>query len=122
MKQGYTPEAENSKISASKIGSRNVLTPKGSLTYQNIETLKTLVDECLKENHSELILDCAGVTFMDSETLECMLEMHDRMREQGSSLKLINLTGVCLDIMIATRLIHIFHVYKDIHKILRNGS
>jgi anti-anti-sigma factor len=120
MPQSNVLEERASKIALSRVGSRNVMAPKGSLTYQNIESLKTMFQECLNSNRSEVILDCGAISFIDSETLELILGMHEDLKKQGGSLKLINVAGICQDILMATRLINVFHVYKDIHNVLRN--
>lgn len=111
----------SSKIAITRVGSRNVLTPKGSITYQNLDTLKIMFKECLNGNKSEIILDCAAISFLDSETLEFLIGMHEDLKNRGGSLKLINVTDICQDIFIATRLINLFNLYQDIHQVLRSG-
>ena len=121
MEPSNVLESSSSKIAIARVGSRNVLTPKGSITYQNLDTLKIMFKECLNGNKNEIILDCASVSFMDSETLEFLVGIHEDLKKQGGSLKLINVTDICQDIFIATRLINFFNIYQDIHQVLRSG-
>ena len=121
MTQSNVLEMNSSKIGITRVGSKNVLTPKGSISYQNIDVLKTMFNECLGNNKTEIILDCKAVSFIDSKALEFILGMHDELKKQGGILKIININEICRDIFIATRLINVFHIYDDIHKAIRSG-
>jgi anti-anti-sigma factor len=109
----------SSTVSVAKVGTRTVLAPKESLTYETCAELETSFDECLNDQRADIILDCKDVTFMDSEALELLVRMHDELRNRGSVLKIITLNDVCRDIFVATRLIHL-HVYEDIHEAIRS--
>jgi anti-anti-sigma factor len=109
----------SSAISIAKVGTRTVLAPRESLTYETCEELETTFDECLNDQRADIILDCKDVTFMDSEALELLVRMHEELRNRGSVLKIITLNDVCRDIFVATRLIHL-HVYEDIHEAIRS--
>lgn len=109
----------SSAISIAKVGTRTVLAPKVSLTYETCEELETTFDECLNDQRADIILDCKAVTFMDSVALELLVRMHEELRNRGSVLKIITLNDVCRDIFVATRLIHL-HVYADIHEAIRS--
>jgi anti-sigma B factor antagonist len=110
------PSAE---ISIAKVGTRTVLAPKNSLTYENCGELETTFNECINQQRSDIILDCKAVVFMDSEALELLVRMHEELRNRGNILKIIGLSDVCRDIFLATRLIHL-HVYDDIHEAIRS--
>lgn len=109
----------SSAISVAKVGTRTVLAPKESLTYETCEELETTFDECLDDQRADIILDCKDVPFMDSEALELLVRMHEKLRNRGNVLKIITLNDVCRDIFVATRLIHL-HVYEDIHEAIRS--
>jgi anti-sigma B factor antagonist len=109
----------SSAISIGKVGSRTVLAPKKSLTYENREELQATFDECINQQRSDIILDCKAIAYMDSEALELLVRMHEELRNQGNRLMIIGLNEVCRDIFFATRLIHL-HVYEDIHQAIRS--
>ena len=109
----------SSEISIARVGSRTVLAPKKSLTYENREELQATFDECISQQRSDVILDCKAVGYMDSEALELLVRMHEELRSQGNLLKIIGLNDVCRDIFFATRLIHL-HVYEDIHEAIKS--
>jgi anti-sigma B factor antagonist len=109
----------SSAISIAKVGSRTVLTPKRSITYENREEIQATIEECIQQQRSDIILDCKAVGYMDSEALELLVRMHEELRDQGNRLKIIGLNEVCRDIFVATRLIHL-HVYQDIHEAIKS--
>jgi anti-sigma B factor antagonist len=109
----------SSAISIVKVGSRTVLAPKKSLTYENREELQATFDECINQQRSDIILDCKAIGYMDSEALELLVHMHEELRNQGNRLKIISLNEVCRDIFFATRLIYL-HVYEDMHEAIRS--
>jgi anti-sigma B factor antagonist len=109
----------SSAISIAKVGSRTVLTPKRSITYENREEIQATIEECIQQQRSDIILDCKAVGYMDSEALELLVRMHEELRDQGNRLKIIGLNDVCRDIFVATRLIHL-HVYQDIHEAIKS--
>ena len=115
-------EIKPSKMGAAKAGARTILTPKEPLTCQNCEEFHARFDEITSQQKTEIILDCKAVSLIDSAGLELLVELEERLRKRGGILKLINLSSLCRDILVATRLINIFHVYSDIHEAIRNGT
>jgi len=73
----------------------------------------------MKQQRSDIILDCKAISYMDSEALELLVHMHEELRNQGNLLKIIGLNDVCRDIFVATRLIHL-HIYQDMHEAIKS--
>jgi anti-anti-sigma factor len=115
-------EMKTSKMGMAKGRARSILAPKTSITYETREDLETTFKECLEQRKTEVILDCKAVSFLDSEGLELLVQMHEELKERGGALKIIGVNPVCRDILMATRLIGNLHVHEDIHEALRGGS
>ena len=111
----------SSLISIAKVGTRTVLAPKESLTYENCEDLETTFQDCISQEKTDIILDCKAIPVMDSEALELLVRMHEELRNRGNTLRIIGLNDVCRDIFLATRLIHL-HVYEDIHEAIKSET
>ncbi len=73
----------SAKIGLSKAGSRTILSPKESLTHQNLNELETVFNACIKQHGSEVILDCKSVNFLDSEVLELRVKMQGELKKRG---------------------------------------
>ena len=74
----------------------------------------------VNQNQTRLILDCKTAAFMDSKALELMLKLHNTLKDRDGALKITGLNAVCRDILLATRLINVLHVYEDIAEALRS--
>jgi len=110
------------KISSVKSGGRAVLNPGKSIVYESCQEIKDRIDVLIQQHKTEIILDFKGVAFLDSAALELLLETHDELRRQGGSLKIAGLNPICRDILVATRMINVLHVYKDIHTAVTSRS
>jgi anti-anti-sigma factor len=107
------------KVTKTKIGAYAVLTPRDALSHQNCEELAELFSSQMNQSKSGIILDCKAVSFMDSAALELLLQVHGNLKSRGSVLKLCNLNAVCRDILLATRLVAILHIYQDVHDAIK---
>ena len=85
-------------IRISKVGVRTILTPNVSLSYQNIEELATVFDDCIRQLKTEVILDCKSVKFLDSSVLELLVRVHKDLKDNGGVLKIIGLNENSRDI------------------------
>jgi anti-anti-sigma factor len=111
-----------SRISVTKVGQTTVLAPPGALTYKNCEELEAVFNESINQHKTEIILDCKDVSCLDSKALEVLVRMHEALKNQGGILQIIGLNAVCNDILLVTRLAHIFNVCKNIHEAIKNTS
>jgi anti-anti-sigma factor len=109
-------------IRISKVGVRTIIAPNMSLSYQNIEELATVLDDCSRQPKTEVILDCKSVKFLDSSVLELLVRVHTDLKDTGGVLKIIGLNEIGRDIFYATRLINVLNVFKDIHEAIRHNS
>ena len=110
----------SSKLGAGKINARKVLTITKSLTYQNREEVEATFKDSLDQQKTEIIIDFTKISFLDSEGLELLLQMHTELKRRGGALKLVHLDPLCLDILKATQLINVFRIYEDMHKAIKD--
>ncbi|MDP2644702.1 MAG: STAS domain-containing protein [Desulfobacterales bacterium] len=109
-----------SNIGTSRVGSHMILTPKGSLTHQNCQELEAAFQKYLKQGQTDIILDLKSVAFMDSATLEILVQINDALKTKGSALKVISANNVCKDILLVTRLANVFQIYPDLQGAIKN--
>ena len=112
--QGFT-------ITSAGRGNTTVLTPTGSLTFENCSELRIAFEQASTTPQPTVILDARRVAVVDSEALELLLEWHHKLQECRGILKLVSLTDTCGDILTATRLVHVLNVYEDIQKAIQDG-
>ena len=114
--------AENGlpSIAITKVGASNVLTPRESLTFQNCENFEDRINELIDQNQIRIIVDCKSTPFIDSKALELLLKLNKELQNRGGVFKITGLNAVCRDILLATRLVNVLHVYEDIAEALRS--
>ena len=108
------------KTGITKVGASNVLTPVGSLTFENCEKLNDLVNGLIDKNQTRIIIDFKTTAFIDSKALEILIQLHKTLEARGGALRIAGLNAVCRDILLATRLVNVLHVYEEIAEALRS--
>ena len=60
-----------------------------------------------------LVLNMAGITYMDSTGLGLLLSIYATIRNQGGDLKLLNVSPRVQELLKITNLIHVFEIFDD---------
>jgi anti-anti-sigma factor len=110
------------RIHVSAVGVSMVVSIREPLTFQTCDELGKTVNEIISKNRNRIVLDFKGVSLLDSHALDLLVTLNERLTASGGSLKLFALNGVCRDILVATRLINLFHVYADLQEALRGDG
>lgn len=109
----------SSKIQTATVGINTVVTIKESLIHKSCGELEKVCDQLARENKNRIVLDFRAVPFLDSQALELLCTLHESLGNSGGVLKIFGLNGTCRDILVATRLINLFHIYGDMSEALR---
>ena len=115
-----TTASKTAKIGLAKIGGYHVLAPKSALVRERCDELDSFLNGLARRRPNSVILDFKAVPLMDSQALELLLRWHAELKNRGCLLKIAALNDVCRDILLATRLIGVFHVYPDLQTAVRN--
>lgn len=108
-------------VTRTPLGGATILTPSGSITFENCTELRTALEETGEGPRPAVVIDCRQLSVMDSVALELLTEWHRKLQEKGGELKLTNLNDVCSDILMATRLLHVLNVCQDIKQAIQCG-
>lgn len=108
------------RISLAKIGGYHVLAPKIALAREHCDELDSFLNGLARRSPNSVILDFKSVPLMDSQALELLWRWHTELKGRGCLLKITALNDVCRDILVATRLIGVFHVFPDLQAAVRN--
>ncbi|MFH1143283.1 MAG: STAS domain-containing protein [Candidatus Eisenbacteria bacterium] len=87
------------QVRSSKLGVAHYLTPDGPLVADNLPAIDAPVRQILTERASRIVLDLRHVPFFDSSGLEYLLDLADRLREEGGSLRLANPNPLCREVL-----------------------
>jgi anti-anti-sigma factor len=105
--------------SITQLGHHTVITLKEPVNHQNCKELEAFVLGAIGKSHLAIILECQGVSYLDSAALEMLLRLQDAVNEQGRLVKLAGLNELCRDIMIVTRLINQFNVFPSVQEAIK---
>ena len=76
-------------------------------------TLPRAVQSLLNEGRNQILLNLAGVGYIDAGGLGELVSTYITVKEYGGRIKLLNLTEVLRELMKTTKLLSIFDVYNS---------
>ena len=78
-------------VSVARRVSDVIVAVEGEIDISNARVLEERIQDWLKSNPSDLVLDCQGLRFIDSTGLSLMVRLHNRLAERGYRLVLTGL-------------------------------
>lgn len=92
-----------------------ILELAGKLTLGSGDVqLRQLVNDLLERGEKKILLDLAGIKYMDSAGTGELVAAYTSSNNQDASLKLLNLSGKVRDLLMFTQLISVFEDYSDV--------
>ena len=98
-----------------------VLSPSGSLTHETCEALEAALEAAAAVPRPIVVIDVRGVNVIDSASLDLLEEWHEKLEAAGGKMRLANLNDVCADIMLASRLLHVLNISRDVDQAVQAG-
>jgi anti-sigma B factor antagonist len=82
--------------------------------------IRELIDESLAAGKTNILLDLAGVSTIDSSGIGEMVACYTTVTKKGGQLKLLRLSPKINDILQVTQLITVFDVFDDEQEAVRS--
>jgi anti-sigma B factor antagonist len=102
------------QIEERAVGDVVVLDLKGKITLgEGDELLKDKVNSLVNQGHKKIVLNLAGVPYIDSAGLGEIVRTYTTVSRQGGSLKLLNLTKRIADLLSITKLLTVFETFDS---------
>jgi len=102
------------QIDERAVGDVTVLDLKGKITLgEGDELLKDKVNSLVNQGRKKIILNLAGVPYIDSAGLGEVVRTFTTVSRQGGSLKLLNLTKRITDLLSITKLLTVLETYES---------
>jgi len=76
-------------------------------------TLRTAIRRLLEEGKKRILLNLAGVGYIDSSGIGELVSSYTAIGKEGGQLKLLNLTQKLQDLLAITKLLTVFDVYES---------
>ena len=95
-------------------GDVTVLDMDGKITIgEGSVTLRTSVRRLLEEGKKRILLNLAGVTYIDSSGIGELVSSYTATNKENGQLKLLNLTQKIRDLLTITKLLTVFDTYDS---------
>lgn len=95
-------------------GATTILDLAGNITIgENADILRDKVRSLLQQGQKQIVVNLAGVSYMDSAGLGELVRAHATAAQQGAALKLTNVTKRLRDLLVITKLSTVFDSYED---------
>ncbi|MGE3509297.1 MAG: STAS domain-containing protein [Vicinamibacterales bacterium] len=95
-------------------GTVTILDCSGSITLgESADVLKDKVRSLLQQGRKQILINLAGVSYIDSAGLGELVSAYTTATRQGGALKLSNLTKRIEDLLVITKLSTVFELYED---------
>ena len=111
------------QIEERTVGEVVVLDLKGLITLgEGDQLLKDKVNSLVNQGRKRIILNLAGVPYIDSAGLGEIVGSYTTVSRQGGSLKLLGLTKRITDLLSITKLLTVFETYDNEADAVRSFS
>ena len=111
------------QIEERTVGDVVVLDLKGRITLgEGDQLLKDKVNSLVNQGRKRIILNLAGVPYIDSAGLGEIVRTYTTVSRQGGQLKLVNLTKRITDLLMITKLLTVFETFDTEPEALKSFS
>ena len=101
-------------VSERSVGSVIVLDVTGGLKLEDgAGQLRDKVRSVLQQGHTRLLVNLAGVPYIDSAGLGELVQAYTTASRQGGALKLLNATKRLRDLLVITKLVTVYELLDD---------
>ncbi|HYK19529.1 MAG TPA: STAS domain-containing protein [Pyrinomonadaceae bacterium] len=101
-------------INERQAGDVTVLDMSGKITIgEGSVALRTAIRRLLEEGKKRILLNLAGVSYIDSSGIGELVSSFTAITNAGGQLKLLNLTQKLQDLLTITKLLTVFDVYDS---------
>ncbi|MHC5022375.1 MAG: STAS domain-containing protein [Planctomycetota bacterium] len=94
-------------------GAVTVVGPRGPLILDDADRFRLRVLEVMTRTLGRLVVDVAGVAFVDSRGLEALVDAAGELATGGRQLKLCGLNDTVREVLELTELASRFDIYED---------
>lgn len=98
----------------------DILRLKGRLDAASAKEIKSKINELVKDNRVNLVMDLAEIDFIDSTGLGCMVACLRTAAKKDGDIKIAGLQPQVRAIFELTRLHRIFQIFDDANAALRS--
>lgn len=96
-----------------------IIKPLGEIDLHNSPQLRKTLQEVIKQNTVNLLINLEAVSYVDSSGLATLVEVFQQISKQGKKLALFSLQDTVKNVLSITRLDEIFPIYPSLEEALK---
>ena len=97
-----------------------VCTPEGEIDIHSSVELRRAFDKIIKNNEKKLVVDFSGVPYIDSSGLATLIELLQRLKKLGGTLRLCNMAEKVKTVFEITKVHKLFSIFDTRQDALSN--
>jgi len=102
------------KAVSREVGGVTVIDMDGRITLgEGSDLLRDLISEKLGAGQKKIVMNLAGITYIDSTGLGELVAGYRHVKSQGGEIKLMNLNKKVSDLLQITKLYAVFDIHND---------
>ena len=108
------------KIETRQVGDVTVIGMHGKMTIGSGDVqFREEIKAILELGQKKLVLDLAGLKYMDSSGVGELVSTYTTATNRGASLHLANISGKILDLLQITQLLQVFDTYESVDEAVK---
>lgn len=108
------------KIEQQQVGTVDVFAPVGPLVEKDGEDFSSLLLQRVRSSNARVVVAMHGVPYMDSVAVEGLLDATDGLSDRATSLKIVEMTSTCREILELTGVAERFQFFEDVQDAVRS--
>jgi anti-sigma B factor antagonist len=101
------------EIAERVVGAVTILDMQGRLVLDETEFFRRRIDELVRQNRLQILLNLKAVTYIDSAGVGMMVGKYLSVRRLGGDVKLLHLTARSYRVMTITKLLTVFEAFDS---------
>ncbi len=93
---------------------------EGEININTSPELRKAFDRLIRNDQKRVVVDFSGVSYIDSSGLATLVEMFQRLKRIGGSLRLCNMLQKVKNVFEITRLDKLFEIFDTLEEALNN--
>lgn len=102
------------KATIREVGAVTIIDMEGRITLgEGSNLLRDLVRQSLEKGHKKIVMNMAGINYIDSTGLGELVSGYRMIKGEGGELKLLNLNKKVTDLLQITKLYTVFDIHNQ---------
>lgn len=101
-------------ITRKRVGAINVIEIATPLNEEMVPALNGVAIESMDQGAGQVVIDMEKVPLVDSQALECLLDIQDACLRRGGALTLAAPTQICADVLRITQVDRMIEVFPTV--------